>query len=237
MSQPHKSRGPLPFSRGLQFPVDTVLLIGPTGVGKTPLGDLIVRNGLLGRRCHHLDFGAELRRAVSQGALSALYTPEELAFIHGVLARGLLLENEHFALAEKIISLFLERASFSQDDLLVLNGMPRHEGQARDLERMAKVHALIVLDCSKENVFCRIRDDVGGDRMERIDDGIDLIGKKLAIFRQRTAPLSEHYEKNGVRIYRLAVTAAMTPQEAYGSISTFAAGDPPITLVTEPPKR
>jgi adenylate kinase len=219
----------------IQFPVDSILLIGPTGVGKSPLGDTIARLGLFGRRCHHLDFGYELRGAIS-GALSTSYSSFELTFIHGVLERGLLLENEHFPLAEKIISLFLNRSGFLSGNLLVLNGIPRHEGQARDMERVARVHALIVLDCSGGDVVCRIRDNVGGDRAERSDDDARLIEKKLMIFRERTAPLIRHYEQQGKKIYRLRVTATMTPDDTYRQISALSAADPPVALVTEPPE-
>ena len=217
--------------------INSILLLGPTGVGKSPLGDALARNGLFGRRCHHLDFGSELRRIVSATGASEDYTADELDFIHGVLERGLLLENEHFLLAEKIISLFLMRSGFAASDLLVLNGIPRHEGQARDIEKIARVHALIVLDCSGEVVFCRIRDNAGGDRTERRDDEIGLIEKKLRIFRERTSPLVIYYEQQGKQVYRLRVTATMTPNEAYLQVSMLAAAHPPIAFVTEPPQR
>lgn len=224
-------------SKEPRHPIDTILLIGPTGAGKSPLGEQIAAKGLLGRRCHHLDFGAELRASLSQTARSARYSPGELAFIDGVLEQGLLLENEHFALAEKIISLFLDRVCFLHKDVLVLNGIPRHEGQARDLARITKMHAVIVLDCSREKVFCRIRDNAGGDRTERADDEIELIGRKLETFWQRTAPLCEYYRGEGVRIYSLEVTATMTPHEAYEKVSALTRADPPVALVTEPPQR
>jgi adenylate kinase family enzyme len=213
------------------------LLLGPTGVGKSPLGDAIAQNGLFRRQCHHLDFGSELRGAVSGGDRSAAYSKNELDFIHGVLERGLLLENEHFSLAEKIISLFLDRQGFSQRDMLVLNGIPRHAGQAKDIAAVTDIHALIVLDCSADDVFCRIRDNVGGDRTERVDDNKELIEKKLMIFRERTAPLIDHHEKLGRRIYRVGVSGAMTPKEAYQNVSALAAAHPPVSLVAEPPQR
>src|SRR4030067_2920961 len=119
------------------FPVDAALLLGPTGAGKSPLGDALEVHGLFGRRCLHLDFGAELRSARSGGKGSAAYSPEELDFIHGVLERGLLLESEHFPLAKKIITLFFERKGYSQHDLLILNGIPRHVDQAKDIEEIA----------------------------------------------------------------------------------------------------
>ncbi len=219
------------------FPVDAILLLGPTGVGKSPLGDTISQNGLFGRRCHHLDFGSELRSAVSIDERSAAYSTEELDFIHGVLERGLLLENEHFSLAEKIISLFLIRAGFGQHDVLILNGMPRHRGQAQDIAAIANIQALVVLNCFAGDVFNRIRSNKGGDRTERADDTKELIAKKLAIFKERTAPLIDHYEKQDKRIYRIDVSDTLSPSEAFRRVSALAAAHPPIAFVAEPPQR
>jgi adenylate kinase len=219
------------------YPVDACLLIGPTGVGKSPLGDAIAQNGLFKRTCHHFDFGSELRRAVSREELSSAYSSKELDFIHGVLDRGLLLENEHFPLAEKIFSLFLERSGFTSRDLLILNGIPRHTGQSEDIARIARIHALIVLDCSADDVYHRIRHNIGGDRAERFDDDKKLIGKKLEIFRERTAPLVGYYSQRDCRIYRVNVSATTTTTQAYQSLSSLAAVHPPIALVAEPPQR
>jgi len=36
-----------------------ILLIGPTGSGKTPLGDWLQAYGFCGHRCHRFDFGAK----------------------------------------------------------------------------------------------------------------------------------------------------------------------------------
>jgi len=219
------------------YPVDAVLLLGPTGVGKSPLGDVLARTGVFNRPCSHLDFGSELRLAVSDKERSARYSTEELDFILGVLERGLLLENEHFALAKKIISLFLDSVHFSRDHILILNGIPRHLGQAKDISLLAEVLAVVVLECSKDAVVCRIRDNVGGDRAERLDDHADLIKTKLATFLERTAPLIHHYEQLGRRIYRISVSGDMTPAEAYQRLSALTSAYPPVALVTEPPQR
>lgn len=219
------------------YPVDSILLLGPTGAGKSPLGDALAGKGLFERRCYHLDFGSELRSAVSGGEWSAVYSAPEIDFIHGVLERGLLLENEHFCLAEKIICLFLDRVGFSQRDVLVLNGIPRHAGQAQDIAAIADIHALIVLDCSADDVYCRIRDNVGGDRTERIDDCKELIEKKLLIFRERTALLLKHFERKGSAVYRLEISGTTTTDQAYQQLLSLAAAHPPVSLVAEPPKR
>src|SRR5512147_2884477 len=162
-------------------PVDAILLIGPTGSGKSPLGDILESRGFLGRSSHHLDFGSELRSAVS-GIGASSYTLEEQEFIGGVLERGLLLENEHFVLARKIIGLFLEHSRFGRGDVMVLNGIPRHEGQARDVASVATVLSLVVLDCSVESVVRRIEENTGGDRTGRVDDERALVDRKLRIY-------------------------------------------------------
>jgi adenylate kinase family enzyme len=218
------------------FPVDAILILGPTGSGKSPLGECIASRGFVGRRSHHLDFGSELRSIASDKGASP-YTPSEQEFIIGVLERGLLLEKEHFTLARKIITLFLERSRFRSGDLLVLNGIPRHEGQARDIASIARIHSLVVLDCSADSVFCRIREDTGGDRAGREDDERLLIEKKLVIFRERTAPLIVHYEQSGSRIYRIDINERTTTGSAYHRLSSLAAADPPVSFVAEPPER
>lgn len=224
------------MTANLSSPVDAILLIGPTGSGKSPLGEILESRGFLGRRSHHLDFGSELR-SVASGIGASSYTPGERDFIVGVLDRGLLLENEHFVLAKKIIGLFLERSRFRRGDVLVLNGIPRHEGQAMDVASIVTVHAVVVLDCSVESVLLRIRENTGGDRTGRVDDEHALIENKLRIFNERTAPLIEYYLRTGSRIYRIDINEKTTTGSAYHRLSTLAAADPPIALVAEPPQR
>ena len=223
------------MNHSIPFPVDAVLLLGPTGSGKSPLGDLLTRRGLLGRRAHHLDFGSALRSALSDSA--AYYTDGERDFIRGVLERGLLLENEHFPLARKILSAALGQCGFSRGDVLVLNGIPRHAGQARDMAALTAVRALVVLECSPDAVSCRLRENTGGDRVGRQDDDRDLVRKKLDIFRERTTPLIDHYGNAGCKVYRIPIDGSTTAEDAYAKLSLLAAGDPPVSLVAEPPQR
>ncbi|MDA8100862.1 MAG: nucleoside monophosphate kinase [Nitrospiraceae bacterium] len=220
------------------FPVDAVLLVGPTGVGKSPLGDHLATHGLFGRKAHHLDFGSELRSLVSlSDSLRPNYSSEELTFIHDVLHGGLLLENEHFPLARKIIDHFLLRQKFRSSHLLILNGIPRHVGQAQDITTIARVHALIHLVCSVNDVYTRLETNVGGDRSKRTDDNRDLVVKKLLIFEERTAPLLSHYRTQGAKIYDLPVTSTSSASQKYALLSSLTAADPPVTLIAEPPQR
>ena len=112
------------MSSGFSLPVDALLLIGPTGSGKSPLGDHLTAQGLLGRRCYHFDFGSELRSIAAGNGASSSFSPSEIEFIRHVLKNGLLLENDRFMLARKIFIRSLEHFQFRDGDLLVLNGIP-----------------------------------------------------------------------------------------------------------------
>ena len=218
------------------YPVDAILLLGPTGSGKTPLGDRIASQGFLGRRSLHLDFGSVLR-SISTGLGAKAYSADEQKFINDVLERGALLENEHFVLAEKIIGLFLDRSLFRAGDVLVLNGMPRHEGQAKAVAKIASVRAVAALVCSVESVVRRIEENTGGDRTGRVDDERALVDRKLRIYAERTAPLIEYYKKSGSSIYHIEVNEETTADSAYHRLTSLSALHPPVAFVAEPPQR
>lgn len=177
-----------------------ILLLGPTGSGKTPLGQLLEARGLRGRSCRHFDFGEQLRRAVSAAAPPAYLTAQDVRFLRGVLQSGALLEDEHFHVAEAILRAFLEELPAVGRPLVVLNGLPRHAGQAGDVDAIVAVEAVIELSCTPETVFERIRTDAGGDRAPRTDDDVAAVRNKLELYARRTAPLLEHYRGQGVGI-------------------------------------
>jgi hypothetical protein len=66
---------------------------------------------------------------------------------------------------------------------------------------IATILALIVLDCSADAVYCRLRENTGGDMDIRQDDGVELVQKKLALFHERTRPLIEHFKHALSKIY------------------------------------
>ena len=82
-----------------------VLLLGPTGSGKTPLGQLLERRGFLGLRCLHFDFGHELRQSIRKG--SQVLTATERELVARMLRTGALLEDERFSVPLKIFQGFL----------------------------------------------------------------------------------------------------------------------------------
>jgi adenylate kinase len=202
----------------------SILLLGPTGAGKSPLGDQIEKNGIKGERCFHFDFGHELRSIAELELLPDGFQENDLFFIRDVLEKGLLLENEHFHVAEKIVRYFLKRNEFSGSNVLILNGLPRHVDQAGDMSGIVSVKSLVVLDCTPEDVYKRIEQNTGGDRTDRIDDSIDMIGKKLEIFSARTAPLIKYYSKRDADIIKIRITETSTPESSYEALTSAFCG-------------
>jgi len=191
---------------------EAILLVGPTGSGKTPLGDHLERIPLWNRRCHHFDFGANLR-AVVAGEITVSFTAEQIRFLRRVQEEGVLLEAEHFPLAIKILDAFITRKCVLATDLLVLNGLPRHLEQAKAMERKVTVIGGVQLDCDAHTVAERLRRNSGGDRAQRADDAEALVARKLAIYEERTRPLLDYYRILGVRILKIPVDIKTQPAE------------------------
>jgi len=184
-----------------------ILLLGPTGAGKTPLGDRLEDQGIRGRRLQHFDFGANLRRiAAFSSSMTSGYTTAELSIIRNSLATGALLEDEHFPLARKVLENFLARRKLKPGDAVVLNGFPRHAGQAMRLDRLVDIRLVVVLRAALRVLQDRIRVDADGDRAGRVDDSPAEISRKLDLFERRTLPLVAFYASRGVRVVTLRVT-------------------------------
>jgi adenylate kinase len=191
---------------------EAILLLGPTGSGKTPLGDHLEQASLWKRHCHHFDFGANLR-AVVAGDEAGSFTTEEVRFLSRVLKEGVLLEAEHFPLAVRILDAFIARKGVQADDLLVLNGLPRHVEQAKAMESKVTVIGVVQLDCDAHTVAERLRRNSGGDRAKRADDVETLVARKLAIYEERTRPLLDDYRSQGIRILKVPVGIKTQPAE------------------------
>ena len=191
---------------------EAIVLIGPTGSGKTPLGELLADRGLWGRRCVHFDFGAALRR-IAAGQAAGDFDEAEIQFVRGVLARGALLEDNDFHIALRAIRSELAGRGADEGCIVALNGLPRHVGQTRGLRTTVDVRTVVVLNCSPEVVAKRIATNAGGDRSGRCDDDIEAVTRRLDIFRARTAPLADYYRDAGAAVWTMEITETTIPQE------------------------
>ena len=197
---------------------NAILLIGPTGSGKTPLGQMLEARGLGRRRCVHLDFGELLRRAAAGDGPQTL-DPDDVAFVRDVLHAGALLENEHFHIARKLVADLLDRAEIGDDDLVVLNGLPRHVDQGRCVEGIFHVTVVVDLVCSGQTVLQRIGTNVAGDRTGRNDDDQRAVENRLALFAERTRPLVDHFQRGGARVVTLPVGPETTARDAWQELN------------------
>lgn len=177
----------------------------------------------------HFDFGTELRNIGSAASPPAGFAAAEHDFIRDVLTKGVLLEDRHFPIARRILEGFLERSGYEDGHVVVLNGLPRHAGQAAAMAGFSDVRGLVVLDCGPDDVCSRIAMNTGNDRGGRTDDDPSMIKKKLSIFAERTAPLIDFYRARGAQILRVCVTPRSSAAEVAAACQPlsdlFAGGD------------
>jgi adenylate kinase family enzyme len=195
-----------------------LLLLGPTGSGKTPLGQLLEARGLHGMRCVHFDFGENLRQIVAGNRPSEIISQADIDFLQGVLATGALLEDDQFPLTSRILAAFLHRRKVCGETWVVLNGLPRHAGQASALDAVLDVRCVVCLSCDSDAVIRRLASNVGGDRSGRVDDDLDRVRTKLEVFHKRTRPLVDHYRQSGARIITVDITSTTTPEDAWAAL-------------------
>lgn len=200
------------------------LLLGPTGSGKSPLGDEIERRGLGGRRCAHFDFGAVLRSIAADPGAYAGLGEAEIGAIRASLASGALFEAGDTPMIIKIVEGFAAARELGASDLVVFNGLPRHIGQAESLAGVVGVVRVVLLDAPADVIGERMRRDPGGDREGRPDGSAAAVRRRLADYRERTLPLADHFRRLGVPVLLIPVTAAMTAGEMYERLAAALGG-------------
>lgn len=188
-----------------------ILLIGPTGSGKTPLGDLLESEGVWGYRCAHFDFGAQLRQANADPLHFPALSEGDFRVIRNVLETGALLEDHQFPIAATMLRQFIRLKNMEESDYLILNGLPRHEGQAQAVSGLVQIKFGVLLECTPEVVLERIRLNTGGDRSNRSDDSLLEIRNKMEIYEKRILPLVDYYIINGITIEKVEVGVVTTP--------------------------
>lgn len=196
---------------------DAIFLCGPTGSGKTPLGNFSETVGYKGRRCIHFDFGHELRQTVATSSPFPGLSAADINLVRHVLTEGTLLEDHSFHIAEALLRGFIAARTSSPKDIIILNGLPRHLGQLQRLEPIVRIIRTIHLCCSPAIVYERIRRDSGGDRAGRADDAPDAIRRKLVLFEQRTAPLLDDCCRRDIPVVTLDIPLQADPASLWAA--------------------
>jgi adenylate kinase len=164
-----------------------LVLLGPPGAGKgTQAQRLVARHGIL-----HLSTGDMLRAAVAAG------TPVGKR-AKAIMDRGDLVPDDVMI---EIIADRLARPDAAKG--FILDGFPRTVKQAEALdgllERMGlKLDAIIEVEVDEAALIGRIAkrasETAGG---ARADDTEETLRKRLAVYREQTAPVAAHYARKG----------------------------------------
>lgn len=201
-----------------------MIIIGHSNAGKSPLGQTLQQRGFPPfRNCHHFDFGQNLREIA--GGTSCISLPKnDIDYIRSILD-GRLFDDAHQQLAISIIEQFLFSRSFNRKaDLLILNGFPRHTGQAEILQETGfAIRKIIWLNCPLPEAYTRKKLAEKGvgheDRGNRGDSAHGIFRRKIISFERQTRPLLSYYQRKKIPVFRLPVYRNTTPEDMYRHLS------------------
>ena len=170
-----------------------LLFLGPPGAGKGTQASLLCKsNNFL-----HLSTGDLLRSEVAAG--TALGNKTEL-----IMNKGELVSDE-------IVLSLVEKKLTGQVKGWLLDGFPRNLSQAQSLEPL-----LVKLDQVIEAVvLIEVDDEILVERLlsrGREDDNEEVIRNRLKVYKDKTAPLIDHYDR----------LELLLPIDGYGDIDVVA---------------
>ncbi len=198
-----------------------VVLLGPPGAGKgTVAKRLSAEFGYL-----HLSTGDILRDEVARGT--------EL----GRKAKAYMDVGE---LVPDELILAMVREHVAGRSGILFDGFPRTLAQARGLEEIAPIDAVVFLELDRDTVVERLSarrvcpkcgalynlltqppkedgrcDRCGAELVQRDDDRPEVISRRFQVYMRDSAPLVDYYQEKGILV---RVDAARPPEEVYAAV-------------------
>ncbi len=162
-----------------------IVLLGPPGSGKGTQAKLLT--GEL--NVPHISTGELLRAAVAAGTEIGMQVKE-------IMASGQLVSDE------LILGMLEERLNQADAQAgFLLDGYPRNLAQAKALDSLLErlqipVDEALEIAVDNEQIIQRIakRAELEG----RSDDTEEVIRRRLEIYTEQTAPVSDHYQQQGI---------------------------------------
>ena len=168
-----------------------LILLGPPGAGKgTQAQHLVAKYGIV-----QLSTGDMLRAAVKAGTPIGRQAQE-------IMARGELVPDD---VVVRIVAQRIEEPDARKG--FILDGFPRTVPQARALDRMladreialdAAVEIRVDEDALLKRIESRIAETLARGETLRDDDDPQVLHRRLAAYREQTAPLIAYYQLQGV---------------------------------------
>jgi adenylate kinase len=191
-----------------------LILLGPPGAGKgTQAQHLVAKYGII-----QLSTGDMLRAAVKAGTPVGRQAAD-------IMARGALVPDE---VVVEIVAQRIERPDARKG--FILDGFPRTVPQAQALdgllgERGLALDAVVELRVEEEALIRRIESRVAAMQARgeplRDDDNPEVLHRRLAAYREQTAPLIAYYRRRGT----LRTVDGMAPiQEVAAAIEKVVSG-------------
>jgi adenylate kinase len=164
-----------------------LILLGPPGAGKgTQAQRLTAKHGIV-----QLSTGDMLRAAAAAGT-------EVGKRAKAIMDRGDLVPDD------VMIEIIAERISHPDSVKgFILDGFPRTVAQAEALDELLehkglKLDAVIEIQVDEQVLRDRIEGRAQETGGARADDNAATLGKRLAVYKQQTAPVAEHYRRRGM---------------------------------------
>ena len=170
------------------LPFRSILIFGPPGSGKGTLGKFLSSAG----NHFHLSSGDIFRGLAPESPAGQLY--------HNYASRGLLLPDEvTIQIWEHYVhGLIATNRYFPEQQLLLLDGIPRTIRQADLLEKLIQIEKVIVLEVADvEELIKRMqRRALIEKRMDDMD--AEVLRTRMEVYSKDTAKLLNHYSSDQV---------------------------------------